>query len=186
MTRCSIAIKRERKVTLYRRKLPHLEKPGATYFVTFKTRNGFMLPDKAKSLVLGHCLYENGKSYTLHCAIVMRTHVHLIFTPQLNVRLAAIMNGMKGASSHSVNKLLHRKGSLWLDESFDHMIRSDGEFDDKVLYIQMNAMETGVSHPELYPWYWREPAQAGAPVLQRTKRAKDPWLSPSSAPRTQP
>lgn len=143
-------------MTLYRRKLPHLEKPGATYFVTFKTRNDFVLPDKAKSLVLGHCLYENGKSCTLHCAIVMRTHVHLIFTPQPNVRLATIMNGMKGASSHSVNKLLHRKGSLWLDESFDHMIRSD------------------------------EPAHAGAPVLQRGKRLRDPWLSPASAVRKLP
>lgn len=51
---------------------------------------------------------------------------------------------------------------MWLDESFDHLIRSDAEFDDKVLYIQVNAMETGVSRPELYPRYWREPAQAGA------------------------
>ncbi|HKT52151.1 MAG TPA: transposase [Candidatus Angelobacter sp.] len=171
-------------MTLYRRKLPHLEKPGATYFVTFKTRSGFALPDKAKSLVLEHCLYENGKSCALHCAIVMRTHVHLIFfTPQPNVRLATIMNGIKGASSHNVNGLLNRKGSLWLDESFDHMIRSDAEFDAKVLYIQTNAMETGVSHPEFYPWYWREPAQAGAPVLQRSKRLRDPWLSPASAPR---
>lgn len=34
--------------------------------MTFKTRNGFMLPDEAKSLVPEHCLYENGKSYTLY------------------------------------------------------------------------------------------------------------------------
>ncbi len=75
----------------------------------------------------------------------------------------------------------------WLgDESFDPMIRSDAEFDDKVLYIQMNAMATGVSHPELYPWYWREPAQAGAPVLQRRKRVKDSWLSPAGALRKLP
>ena len=75
----------------------------------------------------------------------------------------------------------------WLgDEFFDHMIRSDAEFDDKALYIQMNAMETGVSPRELYPWHSREPAQAGAPVLQRRKRAKDPWLSPAGALRKLP
>jgi REP element-mobilizing transposase RayT len=165
-------------VTLYRRNLPHLEKPGGTYFVTFHTRNDFMLPDQAKSLVLNHCLHGNGKSYTLHCAIVMRTHVHLIFTPLSEIRLATIMNGIKGASVHSVNKLLQRSGSLWLDESFDHLIRSAADFDDKVLYIQMNAIETGVSHPEQYPWYWREPAQPGAAVPQKKSRIKDPWLNP--------
>jgi REP element-mobilizing transposase RayT len=176
------AVQLRRNVTLYRRNLPHLEKPGSTYFVTFTTRNDFMLPDRAKSLVLEHCLYGNGKSYPLHCAIVMRTHVHLIFTPMVmdeaTVPLATIMNGIKGASSHSVNRLLKRKGSLWLDESMDHMIRTAADFDDKLLYIQMNAIETGVRHPEEYPWYWREPAQPGAAVPRKRKRPKDPWLTP--------
>lgn len=74
-------------MTLYRRNLPHLEDPGRTYFITFNTTNDFMLPDAAKSLVLNHCLYDDGKRYTLHAVVVLG-------------------------------------GSLWQDESFDHMIRS--------------------------------------------------------------
>ena len=33
------------------------------------------------------------------------------------------MNGIKGASAHSINKALGRKGSVWQDESFDHILR---------------------------------------------------------------
>ena len=134
-------------MTFYRRNLPHLEKPGKSYFITFDTMNDFMLPDPAKSLVLNHCLHDHNKKYTLHAAVVMRTHAHLILTPLPNgngsVRLATVMNGIKGASSHSVNRLLQRKGTLWQDESFDHMIRSEEDFADKLLYIQMNIPGTG-------------------------------------------
>jgi REP element-mobilizing transposase RayT len=163
-------------MTFYRRNLPHLEKPGKSYFITFHTMDDFMLPDPAKSMVLNHCMHDHEKKYTLHAAVVMRTHVHLIFTPLANehetFRLAEIMNGIKGASSHSVNSLLRRKGALWQDESFDHMIRSEEDFADKLLYIQMNAVETGVKRPEDYPWYWQEGMKRPRPK----KRIKDPWL----------
>lgn len=93
---------------LYRRNLPHLEEPGRTYFITFHTMDDFMLPDAAKSLVLNHCLYDDGKRYTLHAVVVLRTHVHLLLTPLPDgagsFRLAEIMGGIKGASVHSVNK----------------------------------------------------------------------------------
>jgi REP element-mobilizing transposase RayT len=83
------------------------------------------------------------------------------------------MNGIKGASSHSVNRLLQRKGTLWQDESFDHMIRSEEDFADKLLYVQMNAVETGVRRPEDYPWYWQE----GMTLPRHRKKIKDPWLT---------
>lgn len=164
-------------MTLYRRNLPHLEEPGRTYFVTFDTMGDFMLPNPAKSLVLDHCLYDDGNKYTLRAAVVLRTHVHLLFTPLPDgegfFRLAKIMNGIKGSSVHSVNKLLKRKGTLWQDESFDHMIRSAEDFEDKLLYIRMNAVETGVRRPEDYPWYWQE----GMPKPKPRKMFRDPWLS---------
>lgn len=164
-------------MTLYRRNLPHLEGPGRTYFITFNTMNDFMLPDAAKSLVLNHCLFDDGKRYMLHAIVVLRTHVHILLTPLPDgagyFRLAKIMGGIKGASVRSVNKLLKRAGSLWQDESFDHMIRSDEDFADKLLYIQMNAVETGVKRPEDYPWYWRE----GMPKPKPRKKIRDPWLS---------
>ncbi len=43
----------------------------------------------------------------------------------------------------------------------DRMVRTPEEFNHILLYIQQNAIETGVRHPDDYPWYWRESAQPG-------------------------
>jgi hypothetical protein len=53
------------------------------------------------------------------------------------------------------------------------LIRSEDDFADKLLYIQMNAVETGVRRPEDYPWYWREGMKASG----SRRKIKDPWLS---------
>src|SRR5258708_30320733 len=97
--------------TRYRRNLPHIEKDGATYFVTFRTRGGISLPQDARILVFEHCLYENSRTVHMHAFVVMPNHVHLLFTPLVDKigepqLMATIMKGIKGASSHSVNKLL--------------------------------------------------------------------------------
>src|SRR5258708_7831324 len=133
----------------YRRNLPHIEKDGATYFITFSTRNYFVLPDEARSIVFDHCLFENGKRVQLHAAVVMPDHVHLLMTPLHDERgephrLAQIMNSVKGASAHNVNKLLRRKGSLWLAESFDRIMRSDDQLGERILYIVENPIAAGL------------------------------------------
>ena len=60
----------------------------------------------------------------------MPDHVHMIFTPLNDEKgipfgLAEILSGIKGASAHSINKALNRRGKVWQDESFDHLLRSD-------------------------------------------------------------
>ncbi len=72
-------------MTPYRRKLPHLEKDGGSYFIAFYTRDDRTLNDEAKWLVLDHCLYDDGKRYELQSVVVMSTHVHLILTPLRDV-----------------------------------------------------------------------------------------------------
>lgn len=126
-------------MTIYRRNLPHIERPGGTYFVTFRTIGSLVLSPEARSVVLKHCLFDNGRIH-LHAVVVMPDHVHLLFTPMQKgtgewSSLAEIMNGIKGTSSHSVNRLLQRKGALWLDESFDRVMRSADELGEKILYI---------------------------------------------------
>ena len=115
----------------------------------------------------------------MHGFVIMPTHVHLIFTPLRDdlgdsFTLAEIMNGIKGASAHSINKLLRRTGSLWQDESLDHIIRSENDFDDKMLYLMINPVRGQlVKNPLDYPWLWREVAQPGAAVPQNHKCSPD-------------
>jgi hypothetical protein len=39
------------RVTIYRRKLPHIEEDGSSYFINFHTREDLTLNDEAKWLV---------------------------------------------------------------------------------------------------------------------------------------
>ncbi len=160
--------------TFYRRNLPHIEKDGASYFVTFSTRNDFVLPEQARTLIFDHCLFENGRKVQMHAFVVMPTHVHMLFTPLFDelgelFALAKIMNGIKGASSHSVNKLLGREGTLWEPESFDRITRSDSDFEYRMLYIVQNPIAAGlVKGPDGYPWAWRESAQPRAAAVHES------------------
>jgi len=159
----------------YRRNLPHIEKEGASNFVTFSTRREFVLPPEARTLIFNHCLFENGRKVQMHAFVVMPDHVHLLFMPLENdcgepYSLAEIMNGIKGASSHSVNKLLGRKGTLWEPESFDRIPRNSADFEYRASYIVENPIAAGLAKgPDDYPWAWRETAQARAPALHESK-----------------
>lgn len=158
-------------MVFYRRNLPHIEKEDVSYYVSFSTRKRFVLAEDARSLVFGHCLFENGRTIHMHVFVVMPDHVHMLFTPLKNergetYRLAKIMNGIKGASSHSVNNLLRRSGTLWEPESFDRIPRSEEDFEYWFVYIVQNPIAAGLAkHPDDYRWLWRETTQPRAAAL---------------------
>lgn len=49
------------------------------------------------------------------------------------------MHSVKYGSALEINRLRGRKGSLWLSESFDRIVRDEPEFDQKATYILDNA-----------------------------------------------
>ncbi len=146
----------------YRRFLPHLQVEGKPLFVTFVTHNRWVLPESVRDLVLKHCLHDHGIKYHVHGVIVMPDHVHLIFTALTDDEgspfgLAEIISGIKGTSAHRINKALNRRGRVWQDESFDHILRSDESIHSKVQYICENPVRHGlVRDIDDYPWRWRE------------------------------
>jgi REP element-mobilizing transposase RayT len=162
----------------YRRRLPHLQKADAAVFVTFCAGARLALPGKARDLVLEHCLREagvgsvarapspvNGRQprINLYAAIVMPDHVHLLFMPLRDesgwpFALVDIMQCLKSATAHRINKLLHSSGPVWEEESFDHVLRSDESLKDKCEYIRQNPVKAGlVTEPEDYRWLWVNP-----------------------------
>jgi REP element-mobilizing transposase RayT len=133
----------------YRRQLPHLQVDDRQHFVTFCTDRRWILPGTARSIVLRSCLHDNGIKFDLRVAVVMPDHVHIIFTPLVDreamevCSLEEIMNGIKGASAHGINKALGRKGRVWQAESFDHVVRSSEGLDAKIQYVLENPCGGG-------------------------------------------
>jgi REP element-mobilizing transposase RayT len=147
----------------YRRQLPHLQVDDRQHFVTFCTDRRWTLPERVRSIVLDCCLHDNGARFDLRVAVVMPDHVHLIFTPLIDrgamevCSLATIMDAIKGASAHKINKSLGRKGRIWQPESFDHVVRSSEGLDAKIQYLLENPVRRGlVSEWAAYPWLWKK------------------------------
>jgi REP element-mobilizing transposase RayT len=102
----------------------------------------------------------------LRLPVVMPDHIHLIFTPLVDdeamevCSLAEIMDAIKGASAHKINKALGRRGRVWQAESFDHVPRSSESLDAKIAYVLVNPVRRGlVQDWQEYPWLWRKPFQ---------------------------
>ena len=159
----------------YRRRLPHLQKADATLFVTFCTGGRLVLPEQARDLVLEHCLREGGLQplagegaratprIHLYAAVVMPDHVHLLLSPLRDENgwpwpLVDILQCLKSATAHRINKLLHTSGPVWEEESFDHVLRSHEGLKNKCEYIRQNPVEAGlVQRVEDYRWLWVSP-----------------------------
>ena len=108
------------------------------------------------------CTHVHNKKCILHAAVVMPDHVHLIFTPMADVdgsfSIPQIMHAIKSESAHRINKALNRKGKVWQDESFDHVLRGDESLAGRMEYLSENPVRAGlVQNPAEYRWLWRPP-----------------------------
>jgi REP element-mobilizing transposase RayT len=160
----------------YRRRLPHLQRDYKPHFITFCTYQKWILPEGARSIVLDCCLHDNDVKLDVHAAVVMPDHVHMIFVPLVHAQkreiysLAEILDAIKGASGHKINRALNRTGKVWQTESFDHVVRSSESLDQKIQYIMDNPIRRGlVRNAEDYLWIWRKPFKNPCAITQSSK-----------------
>ena len=90
--------------------------------------------------------------YQLHAYVVMPNHVHVLVTPR--VVATRWLAPLKGFTAHQANELLGRSGqAFWQDESYDHLVRSEVEFDRIQYHIEENPVKAGLAlEPERYLW----------------------------------
>jgi REP element-mobilizing transposase RayT len=90
--------------------------------------------------------------YQCHAFVVMANHVHLLITPLVEV--SRITQTLKRFTSRSANHILGLTGQpFWQDESYDHLVRDDQEFDRIVRYIENNPVKAGlVAQPDAFAW----------------------------------
>jgi REP element-mobilizing transposase RayT len=95
--------------------------------------------------------------YQMHSFVVMPNHVHLLVTP--HVAATRWLGPLKGFIAHEANRMLGHSGKpFWQDESCDHLVRSDAEFERIQEYIESNPVKAGlVTAAE--SWHW---SSAGA------------------------
>ncbi len=96
----------------------------------------------------------------------MPDHVHLVLTPLYDgnsfFSVAEIMQGIKSASAHKINRFLNRVGQVWQRESFDRVLRREESIRAKVEYMVQNPVRAGLVRTAMeYRWLWvREVAKS--------------------------
>lgn len=169
-----------------KRRLPHFERPWAKYIVTFSTVERRQLSPAARGIVLNSLLFvqQQGR-YQLYAACVMPDHVHLLFEPQIKTEdaegkpmfwsLTELLHSIKSFTAHEINKTEAKSGAVWEKESFDRMIRSDADCEEKFNYICQNPWGPGgVAQTEPYQWLWTpEVAQPQTPRRDAEEGTRD-------------
>jgi primosomal protein N' (replication factor Y) len=177
------------EATARRRNLPHFEIPGSTYHITWQTHNNLVLSPEARAKVLEACHSWHGNKMKCYVACAMPDHVHLLMQPlpvpeagKTGVHsLSDILHSIKSFSAHEVNKVMKRNGPVWMDESFDRMIRSEADLHKTWNYIWNNPRRIGLVGPmEEYPFIWMPPVAA---ALQNVRQ--DAGHHPRDADATQ-
>ena len=145
------------------RYLPHWEFPGSTYFITFRLKAGIISEDE-RIIVLDAIKHFHTIRYWITCAVVMPDHVHILLKPVVSepgtdFSLSKIMQGIKGFTARAINKNRGTKGTVWLDESYDRIVRDYDEFMEKWDYIRNNPVKAELCQaPEDYAFLW-EPGE---------------------------
>ncbi len=110
-------------------------------------------------------LNEHGKTCRVDAWSIMPNHAHILLKPNNGVSLSTIVKTIKSVSSHRINKLLGRSGSVWQPDYFDRYIRDADHYAKTLAYIENNPVKAGLcSEPSEWPFSsagTRTPSSAG-------------------------
>jgi len=105
------------------------------------------------------------RRYELHAFVVMPKHVHMLVTSL--VRLADWTRSLKGFTGHEASRLPGLSGTPFgQDESYDRLVRNDGECSRIKRYIEWNPVKAGLcDFPAAF--FWSSGTPGGSPAAGR-------------------
>lgn len=83
----------------------------------------------------------DGDRYELSDFVVMPNHVHVLFAPGMDQKLADIVQSWKRQSARMINMRMGASGRLWQPDYWDRLIRNERHFDWVKGYIAANPKE---------------------------------------------
>jgi REP element-mobilizing transposase RayT len=113
------------------------------------------------NMMLNTLLHFHGKRYDMGACCVMPNHVHAVFRPLPGHEMEEVMKSWKGFSSHEINKMLSMQGTVWIQESYDTIVRDARHLARVVQYIGNNPAKAGLPSDQWYRWENPEWARLG-------------------------
>jgi REP element-mobilizing transposase RayT len=158
----------ERKATIRKHQTEHFKKFDSQLDAMHEGPR--WLADDSVARVLADALHAmDRKVLDLLCFTIMPNHFHLLCALGAVVNatgsftrdpypLTRIMRLLKGSTARNANVVLHRTGSFWCPESYDHVIRDGEEMAGVIWYVLNNPVKAGlVESWEKWPWTYCKP-----------------------------
>ena len=141
-------------LNVHRRNLPHLNLQQATYFVSWRVRDGVVhLSESERKITMDALLHFDDVRCRVYACVVMPDHVHWIVRPFEAYALKDLIRSVKTFSAKAINATRQSAGRFWDAEDFDHIIRDDRYASELVRYVTMNPVNAGLcNRPFDYAW----------------------------------
>jgi putative transposase len=110
---------------------------------------------EVSQIVADGLLFFNGTRYELTDFVVMPNHVHVLAGMLGDADVVRQCYSWKKYTATKINELLGRKGRLWHEESFDHLVRREEQFEMLRDYIRHNPEKAGLQEGQYL--HWRRP-----------------------------
>jgi predicted solute-binding protein/REP element-mobilizing transposase RayT len=78
---------------------------------------------RAAEIVAQALRFFDGQRYYLDAFVVMPNHVHVLVQPLTGFHLSEIVHSWKSYTARQINKVLRHSGTVWMQESFDRIVR---------------------------------------------------------------
>jgi len=149
----------EPTLKITQRILPHWEREGSVYFITFNTWERLELTPPARQVVFDACRFFENQRYQLFALVVMPDHVHMLIQPLPKDTdywsLSSILHSIKSYSAKKIPMVMPHIGTVWQPERYDRIIRNDQEFAATWDYICQNPVKADLvdltgDYPFLY------------------------------------
>ena len=101
------------------------------------------------------------RRYLVSCFTIMPNHCHLVIRPFRFHALETILQVCKGYTANRVNGLIARTGTLWLQESYDRIVRDENHLYQIIQYIGRNPRNAGIPRESWIRWIHPRWRQAG-------------------------
>jgi REP element-mobilizing transposase RayT len=106
-------------------------------------------PDLAEIIVKSFISYDH-KHYELLAYCIMLNHVHVLILPSRQPEgeiypPSHITYTWKRYTANQINAALNRKGSLWQQESYDHLVMDEPKLNRVLDYIVQNPIMAGLT-----------------------------------------
>jgi carbamoylphosphate synthase large subunit/REP element-mobilizing transposase RayT len=108
-----------------------------------------LLRERRAAEIVAHALgFFDGQRYQLDAFVVMPNHVHVLVQPSTGHSLSEILHSWKSFTANAVNHALNRDGQVWMQESYDHIVRDWDELLKWRRYIGSNPKKARLGHDE--------------------------------------